>query len=101
MKTLMAVVAVLSFSIVYAAEYSPVPDSASIGKHPKANVPFDLEHLKSVWRKRLSVIKDDGKLPIIDIESSFDPEGVNAKDYAKAMDDSGIALTAFSPQIWD
>lgn len=99
MKILMTVVAVLSFSIVYAAEYSPVPDSVSIGKQPKANVPFDLEHLKSVWQKRISAIKADGKLPIIDIESSFNPEGVNAKDYAKAMDDSGIALTAFSAEI--
>jgi len=44
-------------------------------------------------------IKEDGRLPIIDIESSFNPGKVNAQDYAETMDDNGIALTAFSPQI--
>lgn len=38
-------------------------------------------------------------LPIIDIESSFDPDSVNAEVYAEAMDDNGITLTAFSPQM--
>lgn len=62
-------------------------------------MPFDLDHLKTVWIKRIITIKHDGELPIIDIESSFNPGGVNAEDYAEAMDDNGIALTAFSPQI--
>lgn len=99
MKILIALLAVLTFSAVYAAEYSAVPDSIRIGKHPKADVPFDLDSLKSVWKKRILSIKEDGKLPIIDIESSFNTDGVNAKNYAKAMDDGRIALTAFSPQI--
>ena len=76
-----------------------MPDSILIGKHPKVEVPFDLEYLKALWKKRILAIKESGKLPIIDIESSFNPGGVNAKDYAKAMDANGIALTAFSPQI--
>ena len=99
MRIIIAILAVLSFSAGCAAEYSEVPDSPSIGKHPKAGVPFDLDHLKSVWRKRIVAIKADGKLPIIDIESSFNTADVNAAVYAKAMDDNGIALTAFSANI--
>ena len=98
-KILIAIFVALSSSAVYATEYSSVPDSVRIGKHSKADVPFDLDHLKSVWKKRILAIKKDGKLPIIDIESSFNPGGVNAEDYAEAMDNNGIALTAFSPQI--
>jgi hypothetical protein len=99
MKTLIVILAVLSFSTVCAAEYGALPGSVRIGKHPKADVPFDLDYLKSIWKERISAIKEDGKLPIIDIESSFNPGGVDAKKYAKAMDTNGIALSAFSPQI--
>ncbi len=99
MKFLMTILAVLISSAVYAAEYSAIPASISIGKHPKADVPFDLENLKAIWRQRISAIKENGVLPIIDIESSFNPGQVDAEDYAKAMDSNGIALTAFSPQI--
>ena len=99
MRIIIAILAVLSFSAVYAAEYSALPDSVRIGKHPKTDVPFDLDYLKPVWKKRISAFKEDGKLPIIDIESSFNPGVVDARKYAKAMDDNGIALTAFSAQV--
>ena len=99
MKALITTGLILIFTTIYAAEYSPTPDSVQIGKYPKADVPFDLAHLKSLWKKRILVIKGNGLLPIIDIESSFNPGKVNAKDYAKSMDDNGVALTAFSPQV--
>lgn len=99
MKVLIAILAALNFSSAHAIEYSPTPDSIRIGKHTKADIPFDLDYLKPVWNKRILAIRKEGKLPIIDIESSFNPGDVNAEDYAKAMDDNGIALTAFSPQI--
>ena len=54
MRIIIAILAVLSFSARCAAEYSEVPDSPSIGKHPKAGVPFDLDHLKSVYSQALS-----------------------------------------------
>lgn len=98
-KILIAILAVFSCSAVCSAEYSAVPESVLIGNHPKAEVPFDLDSLKSVWKKRIYAIKKDGKLPIIDIESSFNTDKVNAKHYAKAMDDNSIALTAFSAQV--
>lgn len=99
MKTFIAVLLVLSCSTVYAAEYSALPDSIRIGKYPKADVPFDLKYLKVIWKKRIMAIKADGRLPIIDIESSFNPGQVDARDYAKAMDNNDIALTAFSAQV--
>jgi len=86
-------------AVSYATDYSPIPVSQSIGKQPKAKVPFDIHDLKAKWRKRIETIKANGILPIIDIESSFNPSRVNAAEYARAMDRNGIALTAFSPQI--
>lgn len=63
-----------------------------------AGVPFDIEPLKRNWRRRIEAMRSSGELPIIDIESSFDPAGFNPSSYARAMDANGIALTAFSPQ---
>lgn len=85
--------------ISHASEYSPVPGSGYIGKHQKAEIPFDLDHLKVLWKNRILAIKERGVLPIIDIESSFNPGKIDAEEYAQKMDDNGIALTAFSPQI--
>lgn len=84
---------------VQAVEYSPLPESGAIGKHQKAAVPFDLANLKQLWKKRLDVIRSAGKLPIIDLESSFNAGKLNARKYAELMDENGIALTAFSAQI--
>jgi hypothetical protein len=89
----------LLFPPAQATQYSPLPESVYIGKHASADVPFDLDVLKRLWKQRISAIIDSGGLPIIDIESSFNPGKVDARDYAKAMDENGIALTAFSPQI--
>ena len=83
----------------YEIQYGPIPESLPIGEHPKAAVPFDLPALKLLWAKRIRAIKARGVLPIIDIESSFNPAGVNAAEYAAAMDANGIALTAFSAQV--
>jgi len=82
-----------------AAGYSTLPEPVKIGQHPKASVPFALDDLKARWRQRISAMRQAGVLPIIDIESSFNPGKVDAQRYAQSMDDSGIALTAFSPQI--
>ena len=99
MRAFVTIFIVLIFSPSYAAEFSPIPDSIKISKHPKADVPFDLVYLKSLWKKRILAIREKGELPIIDIESAFNPGKVNAKKYAKAMDKNGIALTAFSPGV--
>ena len=99
MKVFLTILIVLLTSSIYAESYSPMPESVRIGKHHKADVPFDLVHLKVLWKKRIAAIKELGQLPVIDIESSFNPGEVNAKDYAQSMDQNGIALTAFSPQI--
>lgn len=90
---------VIMASSVHAMEYTPLPKSGAIGKHAKVSVPFDLVHLKQLWKKRLLTIQKAGTLPIIDIESSFNPGRMDARDYAGLMDDNGIAMTAFSPQI--
>ena len=99
MKVLLALSIILVFTPVYAADYCPLPESMRVTENPKADVPFDLDTLKSIWRQRIATVLKAGKLPIIDIESSFSTGKVNAADYARRMDENGIALTAFSSQI--
>lgn len=101
MKTGLAVFLTLaclgSYSI--AQESCPLPASVNIGEPPKADVPFDIEALKLKWRSRIAAVKASGKLPVIDIESSFNAGRLNARDFARQMDDNGAALVAFSPEI--
>ena len=82
-----------------AAKMGPIPNIGKTTKLPKIDVPFDLDALKTNWRNRIKTIKDSGRLPIIDIESSYNPKKLNANKFAKMMDKHGIALIAFSPQV--
>ncbi len=84
-----------------AGESCPLPASAIVGEYPKCNVPFDSAALKAKWRARIAAVAASGDLPIIDIESSFNPGKLNARDFARQMDDNGVALMAFSPQVGD
>lgn len=98
----MLITTFLSASLVQAeAELGPVPTATRAnGKElPKADVPFDMQALKSNWRSRIAAIKASGKLPIIDIESNYNPKKLNPKQYAKWMDEYGVALIAFAPSV--
>jgi len=99
MKLILSIFFTFIFPSIYALEYSPFPDSVYISDVSKEEVPFDLNYLKPLWKKRIDAMLEDGKLPIIDIESSFNPGKMDAYDYAKIMDANAIALTAFSPQV--
>lgn len=61
--------------------------------------PFDMTALKPAWKKRLSDTAARGRLPILDLESSYDPDSADRlmKYWATMMDKNGIALIAFSP----
>ncbi|MBW9258368.1 MAG: amidohydrolase family protein [Candidatus Thiodiazotropha sp. (ex. Lucinisca nassula)] len=99
MRSSAALLLSLFVSVAASKAYSPLPAGIVIAESPKADIPFDLQQLKQRWIERIVAIKQAGVLPIIDIESSFNPGRLNARTYAQAMDDNGIALTAFSPQI--
>ncbi len=96
-----AVVFLSSTMLIVAAtaEIGPIPDIKDAATSPKVNVPFDINSFKSKWRDRIKTIRNSGKLPIIDIESSYDPKKLNVREFAKMMDEEGIALIAFSPQV--
>ena len=83
----------------YAAELGPVPESVEVNKYEKMATPFDIPSLKSRWRKRIEEIKASGQIPIIDIESSFNPKKLDPKNLAEQMDENGVALIAMSPQV--
>ena len=54
-----------------------------------------------MWKARINAILAQGIIPLIDAESSFNPSKFDLQDYAKIMDDKGVAMIAFSPQIGD
>lgn len=82
----------------HAAEMGPVPGSVQVHKHPQIETPFDISSFKSLWRKRIEAIRASGQIPIIDIESSYNPKKLDPKSFAEDMDENGVALIAMSPQ---
>jgi hypothetical protein len=86
-----------------AAGLGPIPAPTSLERASPMPVPFDIRTLKAKWRERIEAVRATGKLPIIDIESSFGGGKFNPAQYAALMDESGIALTAFSAEAgrWD
>lgn len=61
--------------------------------------PFDLSACKAAWIRRLRAVARDGQLPVIDIESSCNPEKLDLAALATAMDAAGIALMALSADV--
>ena len=64
---------------------------------------FNFFRLKQGYINRIQSFKKSGILPIIDIESSFDPANFNAGSFMRAMDQAGIAQTCLSadpPRSW-
>lgn len=57
---------------------------------------FDLARLKDGYRRRIAAIRKAGDLPILDIESSYNPLNIDLPDFVKAMDRSGVAQMALS-----
>ncbi|EPR37564.1 amidohydrolase 2 [Desulfovibrio sp. X2] len=80
-------------------EFGPLPGDVGLDDAPLAPVPFDISALKAMWRKRIAAIKASGQVPIIDVESSYTPKKLDMPRFARQMDDNGVALVAFSPQI--
>lgn len=58
--------------------------------------PFDFSRARSGYLERLAQIKKTNVLPIIDIESSYDPLEINLESFTKSMDRAGIALMCMS-----
>ena len=81
---------------VIGAELGPLPASDKAHLDAPKAIPFDLPALKKNWRERIAAIKARGTLPIIDIESSFNSNRLNLKRFAQTMDETGVALIAFS-----
>jgi hypothetical protein len=89
--------------LALAAGLGPIPTATSLDGVGLAPVPFAIGALKVKWRERIAAVRATGRLPIIDIESSFDAGKFNPARYAALADASGIALTAFSAEAgrWD
>ena len=79
----------------FAADLSPIPGVSRMTDVAKAAVPFDLVTLKHNWKQRLAAMRAAGVMPLIDIESNLD-ESLNLQDFARRMDEEGVALIAFS-----
>lgn len=60
---------------------------------------FDLAALRRGWQARLTKVAAAGHVPLIDIESSYNPGDFDVAGYARRMDKLGVALIALSPEI--
>ena len=65
-----------------------------VGAH--AVSPFDFARARPAYLDRLNRFKSEGILPIIDIESSYDPLSIDLRAFTAAMDKAGVALMCFS-----
>jgi hypothetical protein len=100
---LLGVLAMMAVVRAFAGDLGPVPEATSLDGPAPGRAPFDLPALKTAWRNRIEAARATGYLPIIDIESSFGGGKFNPAEYARLMDEQGIALTAFSAEAgrWD
>ncbi|MGE4280696.1 MAG: amidohydrolase family protein [Magnetospirillum sp.] len=55
-----------------------------------------LAPLRQGYLRRIGAIKAQGVLPIIDIESSYNPYRIDVPSFVRGMDDNGIAVMALS-----
>jgi len=60
---------------------------------------FDIAALRKGWEARLRAIAAKGTIPIIDIESSYNPGKIDLAAFAAQMDPLGVAQVCMSPQI--
>ena len=57
---------------------------------------FDFSKARKGYLDRIASIKKEGQLPIIDIESSYNPLEIDLPSFAKSMDRAGIAMMCMS-----
>lgn len=66
-------------------------------RHPAlASIPFEFGLAREKYLARLKSFKKSGVLPIIDIESSYNPKRIDVNGFISAMDRAGIALMCLS-----
>lgn len=65
----------------------------------KPHVRFDIDTLRKGWEARLHALKARTPMPIIDIESSYNPGKIDLAAFAAQMDPLGVAQICMSPQI--
>lgn len=65
----------------------------------KAPGRFDIATLRKGWEARLRAIAAKGTVPLIDIESCFNPGKIDLAAFAAQMDPLGVAQVCMSPQI--
>lgn len=57
---------------------------------------FDFANARSRYLDRLNLFRKEGVLPIIDIESSYNPLDINLQSFVRSMDRAGIAMMCLS-----
>jgi hypothetical protein len=61
------------------AEMGPVPAFSETTQAPKISVPFDIDTLKKNWQSRILAMREKGVVPLVDIESSYSPNKLDAQ----------------------
>ena len=58
--------------------------------------PFDFTKARGRYLDRLATVRKSGALPILDIESSYDPLQIDLESFTRSMDRAGVALMCLS-----
>lgn len=74
---------------------------AFAGPPASAPEPFDWTALRAGWRARIEAARAAGKLPFIDVESSYNDLTLAPALLARVFDRDGVTLAAFSPEYFD
>jgi hypothetical protein len=61
------------------AEMGTVPVFSETTQAPKISVPFDIDTLKKNWQSRILAMREKGVVPLVDIESSYSPNKLDAQ----------------------
>jgi predicted TIM-barrel fold metal-dependent hydrolase len=62
----------------------------------RPNDPFEINLLRPGYLRRIDAIRRVNTLPILDIESSYNPYQIDLAAFTRAMDKNGVALMALS-----
>ncbi|MGE4219231.1 MAG: amidohydrolase family protein [Alphaproteobacteria bacterium] len=62
----------------------------------RALQPFDFARARPLYLDRIAAFRRDGVLPVLDIESSYNPVDIDLADFTRDMDRAGIAMMCLS-----
>lgn len=81
---------------LFVAQGFALPLALFYSRNANAAEGFDFQSVRANYLERIRKIKNTGLLPIIDIESSYNPLEIDLSAFTRSMDRAGIAMMCLS-----